>query len=154
MRSFSVPPWYQFSIKKHSKGLKELSVSERDQTRETFGEFLAERLSKGSDPKIYVDLHYCDIREDPDKLLHPASFLSIVNYFVLMTADPETIQKRRLTDTTRDRALDLGKIRAEQDAELKCATKLANAWHKPVVKIDAMASVPGIISSLLKISKD
>jgi len=62
----------KFSLTKNSKRLSELHISERDDVRKEYGEGLAEKLTKSSDNKVYVDLHYTDIREDPDKILHPA----------------------------------------------------------------------------------
>lgn len=142
-----------FSLAKHSRRLRELDVPKRDDVRKEYGEILAERLAKNSSNRVYVDLHYTDIREDPDKVLHPALFLSIINCFVIMTADLEVIQARRLADETRTRELNLEKIKAEQDSELNCATKLAASYSKPLVQVNAALPIPKIISLLLDIPK-
>jgi len=143
----------RFSLTKHSKRLSELDIPKRDEVRKEYGEGLAERLIKSSDNKVYVDLHYTDIREDPDKILHPALFLSIVNYFIIMTADLEVIHERRSAGTTRKRELNLEKIKTEQDSELNCVTRLAHSYGKTLTQINAALSIAEIISLLLKIPK-
>ena len=143
----------RFSLTKNSKRLSALHISERDEVRKEYGEGLAEKLTKSSDNKVYVDLHYTDIREDPDKILHPALFLSIVNYFIIMTADLEVIHERRSAGTTRKRELNLEKIKTEQDSELNCVTRLAHRYGKTLTQINAALSIAEIISLLLKIPK-
>lgn len=142
-----------FSIVNYSKRLSEHDIPQRDEVRKEYGEVLARRLERSRNNRVYVDLHYTDIREDPDKVLHPALFLNIINYFVIMTADLEIIQKRRLIDKARARELSLEKIKAEQDSELNCVTRLANNYGKPLTQINAALPIPEIVSLLLKISK-
>jgi adenylate kinase len=140
----------RFSVDRTSKRIRELSIPQRDEIRIMFGEILAERLSH-SPNRTYIDLHYTDSREDPDKILHPPARLAMLHVFVVMTADSDVILERRTKDVTRDRTLNRDRIAQEQQAEVNAAFNLAQTYKRPLRNIDASRSTSDIIFEILHV---
>lgn len=141
----------RFSQEHHGKRLRELTIFQRDRVRMDYGNSLAERLVKTAD-RMYLDFHYIDVREDPDKILHPESLLSIINNFAVVVAAPEVIQARRSSDKEEKRSLDLEEIKIEQNLEATCARKLAVFYNKQFSQVNGESSVKEVVSRLLRLS--
>lgn len=114
-------------------------VAIRDALREEYGQRILQRFRDRGGVTV-LDSHYTDIRESPDKILHPAALLRAVSGFLLLDAPDEVVLKRRVGQQSKPRSLVIADIQAERASQRQAQQRLAATYRCPALLVDASGS--------------
>lgn len=110
------------SYQKYNTKLTELTKSTRIDLRKE----AASILTEANIPIILLDSHAIDMENGEPKTILPPEFEKIIDNYIVITADINTIRNRRIEDLDfRKRDLDLTNIKKEVESEIFAAAQFA-----------------------------
>jgi len=121
--------------------------STKDIIRESFSISLLESLLGGI--PTFLDLHFTDIDEEPEKSLQPNIFVKEFRHFILLDASDSTILERRRLDLSRERHMTVNSIRHERDSEFKAIQNAAHMHKKTLTLIDTEMDIDTVAVRIL-----
>jgi adenylate kinase len=140
----------RFALERTGNAISGLPRHLKREVRDDYGKSLAKQL-RTHNVRTYVDLHYTDVREDPDEVLHPDEFLREVSIFSIIQAPAEVVRTRRSLDLTRTRN-EAQDLIAEIQSEFNCSKKLATKYKKRLAEIDGSRNIQSVAASLAELS--